>query len=111
MFPHTCPNCGTKNEDDWPVKVDGNIASGGCQECWETQTSQEWWEQIRMVEREVATQDILDEMLQGKITVDEARDRLDHMEFQDQMAAHNKTPSVTKRFKNWIMGALGRRHE
>ncbi len=41
-----CPACGTPNNDDWPIEVDGKIVSGGCQECWEKQSDAAWWKMV-----------------------------------------------------------------
>ena len=38
-----CPACGEMNDDNWPLKIDGKIALGGCQMCWEKYCSEEWW--------------------------------------------------------------------
>ncbi len=40
----TCPVCGRLNDDDWPLEVGGEIDEGGCQDCWESQTDEAWWE-------------------------------------------------------------------
>ena len=39
-----CPKCGKINNDDWPLEVNGEIKDGGCQLCWESECSDEWWE-------------------------------------------------------------------
>ena len=41
-----CPKCGKKNEDNWPLWVDGEILYGGCQECYEDQCDREWWNMV-----------------------------------------------------------------
>ena len=41
-----CPLCGVLNEDDWPLDIDGEIKDGGCQDCWEAQTSAGWWDMV-----------------------------------------------------------------
>ncbi len=38
---YKCPKCGEFNDDNWPLTVDGTI--GGCQMCWETESSEQWW--------------------------------------------------------------------
>lgn len=47
----TCPNCKAKNNDDWPITVEGKIREGGCQECWETECAKGWWKGQAAVER------------------------------------------------------------
>jgi len=43
----TCPLCNRPSDADWPLRMpDGSIRDGGCQECWEKQTSEEWWEMV-----------------------------------------------------------------
>lgn len=40
-----CPICWRENEENWPLRMpDGGIRDGGCQDCWERQSSQEWWQ-------------------------------------------------------------------
>lgn len=39
----TCPLCGKSNDDNWPLDLAGKIVDGGCQDCWETQCSTQWW--------------------------------------------------------------------
>lgn len=34
-----CPKCGKENEDNWPI-LQGD---GGCQECWENECGEAWW--------------------------------------------------------------------
>lgn len=41
-----CPKCGEKNDDNWPVTVDGEIVWGGCQICWEAECSESWWDMV-----------------------------------------------------------------
>ena len=42
-----CPACGKLNTDDWPIEVDGEIKDGGCQDCWEAQCDESWWEAVK----------------------------------------------------------------
>lgn len=42
----TCPVCGKKNDDNWPVLLNDVIVDGGCQDCWETQCDEDWWKEI-----------------------------------------------------------------
>jgi len=43
-----CPLCGEENtEIEWPLEIDGEIVGGGCQECWEKQCAELWWEKIK----------------------------------------------------------------
>lgn len=39
-----CPKCGIPNSDDWPLNIGGEILFGGCQECWEAKSDEDWWE-------------------------------------------------------------------
>jgi hypothetical protein len=39
-----CPNCLKENTDNWPLSIGGDILWGGCQECWEKQCDDEWWD-------------------------------------------------------------------
>jgi len=40
-----CPRCGQENTDNWPLKMrDGQIADGGCRDCWEKQCAKTWLE-------------------------------------------------------------------
>jgi len=41
-----CPLCNIENDDNWPVSVNGDIKEGGCQECWEQQCDDAWWDQL-----------------------------------------------------------------
>lgn len=43
MSKKNCPICKTKNDDDWPVKVNGTVKWGGCQRCWEAECDDEWF--------------------------------------------------------------------
>ncbi len=42
-----CPICGKENDDNWPVTVDDDIMDGGCQDCWEKETDESWWEAVK----------------------------------------------------------------
>jgi len=53
-----CPRCGDENDDDWPLKISGEILDGGCQVCWEAQCSESWW---KMVEKMAELQGDADE--------------------------------------------------
>ncbi len=35
-----------KNMDNWPLKIDNKIIVGGCQECWEKECSDSWWDMV-----------------------------------------------------------------
>lgn len=48
-----CPKCGTLNEDNYPLEVAGKIIEGGCQDCWEKQCDDAWWELGRLIESEL----------------------------------------------------------
>jgi len=45
--PKACPGCGKYNTDDWPIEVDGKIKDCGCQDCWEAQCDELWWEAVK----------------------------------------------------------------
>lgn len=45
-----CPLCGKINNDNWPINVYGQIKYGGCQECWEKQADQVWWDTVRTID-------------------------------------------------------------
>ncbi len=51
-----CPICETENTDNWPVTVDGDIQDGGCQECWEKECDESWWEAVIFI-REATCKD------------------------------------------------------
>jgi hypothetical protein len=42
----SCPICGEPNADEWYVIVGGRIEAGGCQDCWEAQCDQQWWQAV-----------------------------------------------------------------
>jgi hypothetical protein len=42
-----CPICKTENTDNWPVAVGDNIEEDGCQDCWEKECNQSWWEEVK----------------------------------------------------------------
>jgi len=46
---HKCPQCGKLNEDNWPLEINGKIIEGGCQDCWEKQCDESWWEFGRLI--------------------------------------------------------------
>lgn len=46
-----CPICRKENDDNWPVKVNGKIEDGGCQECWEKQSDEEWWKVATAIDK------------------------------------------------------------
>lgn len=46
MGKYVCPKCGADNNDNWPITVGEHVEWGGCQECWETECSDSWWEMI-----------------------------------------------------------------
>ncbi len=41
-----CPICDKENKDNWPVYVDGVVMFGGCQDCWEKQCDESWWDAV-----------------------------------------------------------------
>ena len=41
-----CPKCGNDTNISWPVLVDGKIVNGGCQECWEVESDDAWWDAV-----------------------------------------------------------------
>lgn len=49
--PQFCPACGILNDDDWPIEVDGEIKSGGCQECWESECDASWWKAVTAMDK------------------------------------------------------------
>lgn len=51
--PIICPVCGKLNIDDWPVEVDGEIQNGGCQDCWEAQCDESWWDAVETCGRAI----------------------------------------------------------
>jgi hypothetical protein len=55
-----CPICKTENEDDWPLEIDGKMAHGGCQNCWEEQCNKEWWREMQRTEKKPHKQNPLD---------------------------------------------------
>ena len=46
-----CPICGTENDYNWPLQVDGQIKTGGCQDCWEKQSDKGWWKLIVEIDK------------------------------------------------------------
>jgi hypothetical protein len=46
-----CPICGTENDYNWPLQVDGQIKDGGCQDCWEKQSDKEWWKMVVEIDK------------------------------------------------------------
>ncbi len=46
----TCPQCGRENTDDWPLRVEQQVMTGGCQACWEAESDRGWWEYGRVLE-------------------------------------------------------------
>lgn len=47
----TCPIYGKKNDDNWLVLLDNVIIEGGCQDCFEVQSDNSWWEEMERVGR------------------------------------------------------------
>lgn len=43
-----CPKCNKENNDNWPITVNNNIVDGGCQDCWETEIDDDWWNTLQM---------------------------------------------------------------
>lgn len=41
-----CPACKSINDDDWPIRIKGEIKDGGCQLCWESQADENHWEMV-----------------------------------------------------------------
>lgn len=46
-----CPRCGIENSDNWPIRVDGKIKDGGCQDCWESECDRTWWNTVIAIGR------------------------------------------------------------
>lgn len=113
-FQYTCPVCGTKNNDNWPVKDPHTLLPewGGCQECWEAETSDEWWYECAKLERHMEQQKILDSMMKGEISIDEARDQLDYLDFREQVRKHRAKREQRRlrweAFKSWFAGLFTR---
>ncbi len=49
-----CPLCGKLNEEDWPLRINGEVEMGGCQDCWEKQCDEEWWKMVIAIDRIMA---------------------------------------------------------
>jgi len=48
-----CPKCKRENDDNWPVTTpDGFFAQGGCQECWENESDDDWWDAFDFIMEE-----------------------------------------------------------
>ena len=45
----TCPKCEKENDDNWPLDIYGKILFGGCQDCWEKECDDTWWEAVIFV--------------------------------------------------------------
>ena len=45
----TCPICGKENEDNWPVNIDDKVEFGACQECFEKEADESWWDQVMAI--------------------------------------------------------------
>jgi hypothetical protein len=53
-----CPLCKRPSDADWPLAMpDGSIQGGGCQECWEKQTADEWWQMVADLKRGTGRKD------------------------------------------------------
>ena len=46
-----CPLCGKENTDNWPVTVNEVAKEGGCQDCWEKQSDEEWWKAVVEIDK------------------------------------------------------------
>ena len=46
-----CPLCGVENNDNWPVAANGVVKQGGCQDCWEKQSDEEWWKTVVRIDK------------------------------------------------------------
>jgi hypothetical protein len=44
-----CPVCQRPNEDNWPIHVNGEIKTGGCQDCWERECAESWHEMVENI--------------------------------------------------------------
>ena len=44
-----CPKCGIGNDDNWPLEINGEIIEGGCQDCWEADCANSWWEMVEYI--------------------------------------------------------------
>ena len=53
-----CPKCGQQNDDNWPLNIDGVIKDGGCQECWEQECSDSFWEFLNMFSKEAQGEEV-----------------------------------------------------
>jgi hypothetical protein len=49
MTKQECPRCGIENTDNWPLDIDGKIIYGGCQNCWEREVDDLWWELVTVL--------------------------------------------------------------
>lgn len=44
-----CPKCHKSNDDNWPIHVKDKVEWGGCQECWEDESSQTYWSYVEQL--------------------------------------------------------------
>lgn len=47
-----CPACGTLNDDDWPITVNGKGVDGGCVSCWEKECDVAWWKMVTSLNKD-----------------------------------------------------------
>lgn len=43
---YICPSCGAENEYGYALRIAGQIKTGGCLECFETMTTDLWWQSL-----------------------------------------------------------------
>jgi len=43
---YICPSCGAENNDNFALRLAGQIKTGGCLECFENLTTDLWWQQL-----------------------------------------------------------------
>ena len=48
-----CPECGKPNNDNWPIVANKKMVFGGCQDCWENQNDDMWWDAVRKLDRRI----------------------------------------------------------
>jgi len=66
-----CPLCQNENSDNWPLEIDGKVVEGGCQDCWESQCDDAWWQMMEHVQRqrEIGPQAIIIRLIALAITL------------------------------------------
>lgn len=43
---YKCASCGAENDFNYALRIAGEIKTGGCLECFETMTTDLWWQQL-----------------------------------------------------------------